>query len=137
MLRVDLETAQRWRGNSTLSSPDCRSRFLLLRDAHAEKETRIVYPDILSRLGAGDTNLACFAMLYHRLRLAMTLTGPNSRWTIQGSANPTSASNRRTAIKGSPTSAVGSVVSMAVHRLMPRPSHMKLPAQSSAGLASR
>jgi len=76
MLRVDLETAQRWRGNSTLSSPDCRSRFLLLRDAHAEKETRIVYPDILSRLGAGDTNLACFAMLYPPLATRHDINRP-------------------------------------------------------------
>lgn len=48
----------------TLSNPEFRRRFLLLLDAHDEKEEQIVYPDILSRLAASAIDLTCSAMLY-------------------------------------------------------------------------
>jgi len=48
----------------TLANPEFRRRFLLLLDAHDEKEEQIVYPDILSKLDADATDLARSAMLY-------------------------------------------------------------------------
>ena len=44
---------------------------------------------------------------------------------------PHSRSRRASAIRGRPIRAVGSTVSMRSNRAMPRPSHLKLPAQSS------
>lgn len=49
----------------------------------------------------------------------------------QGTASPQTRSMRARAMRGSPTSALGSCVSMASKRLMPSPSQRKLPAQSS------
>ncbi|GIX36108.1 MAG: hypothetical protein KatS3mg126_1887 [Lysobacteraceae bacterium] len=70
--------------------------------------------------------------------------GPDARRTRrglagggdQGRAMPASRSSRHRAISGSPTSAVGSSLSTPSNRLMPRPSHLKLPAQSSGDSAS-
>lgn len=49
---------------TTLSNPAFRRRFLLLLDAHDEKEEQIVYPDILSKLGADAADLTRSAMRY-------------------------------------------------------------------------
>ena len=53
------------------------------------------------------------------------------RRKAHGRRKPASRSNRAVAINGSPISAVGSLDSIASNRLMPRPSALKLPAQSS------
>jgi len=50
---------------------------------------------------------------------------------LRNGPRPASRSNRANAISGKPTSAVGSLLSMRSNREIPRPSHLKLPAQSS------
>lgn len=50
---------------------------------------------------------------------------------LQGRVTPASRNSRASAISGSPISALGSSFSMRSNRLMPSPSHLKLPAQSS------
>lgn len=75
--------------------------------------------------------------------MAVRKTGPSSGWscnaerpaplalTAQGKRKPAWRNSWQVAIKGRPTRAVGSLLSIAWNRLMPSPSHLKLPAQSS------
>ncbi len=47
-----------------LDDATARRRFLLLLDGHDEKEERIIYPDIVAKLGANARELARTAMRY-------------------------------------------------------------------------
>ncbi len=72
--------------------------------------------------------LGCFC---YRWRAASKKTAEQGLGsTVHGTANPALRSRPHSAISGRPTSAVGSRLSIASNRLMPRPSHLKLPAQS-------